>query len=167
MITTISQFEHSYSQEIESTQKVFKHLTNASLTQVVHPDVRTLGRLAWHIVTTLPEMTSKMCITIAGPKEHDPIPATAKEVLQGYSDAAISLLETIKKNWTDETLDIVDDMYGEKWKRGLSLSGMIKHEIHHRAQMIVLMRQLGLAVPGVYGPTRDEWAQFGMQPPVI
>lgn len=167
MITTISQFEHSYSHEIESTQKVFKHVTNDSLNKVIHPDVRTLGRLAWHIVTTIPEMTSKMGITTAGPKEHDPIPATAKEILQGYSNAAISLLEQIKKNWTDATLEVVDEMYGEKWKRGATLNALIKHEIHHRAQMIVLMRQLGLAVPGVYGPTRDEWKQFGMEAPAV
>ena len=31
--------------------------------------------------------------------------------------------------------------------------------------MTVLMRQAGLKVPGVYGPAREEWAEFGMQPP--
>ena len=167
MIRTTSDFEHSYSAEIESTQKVFKHVTTDALHKVVHPDVRTLGRLAWHITTTIPEMMGKLGLTLAGPKEHDPIPATAKEILKGYSDAAISLLEEVKKNWKDETLEVVDDMYGEKWKRGFSLEGFIKHEIHHRAQMIVLMRQLGLAVPGVYGPTRDEWKQFGMEAPEV
>jgi hypothetical protein len=30
--------------------------------------------------------------------------------------------------------------------------------------MTVLMRQAGLKVPGVYGPSREEWSQFGMQP---
>jgi uncharacterized damage-inducible protein DinB len=167
MIRTISDFEHLWSAEIENTQKVFKHLTNESLTQVIHPDVRTLGRLAWHITTTLPEMCGKMGLNLAGPKEHDPIPATAKEILKGYSDAAISLLEEVKKNWKDETLEVVDDMYGEKWKRGASLEGFIKHEIHHRGEMIALMRIAGLAVPGLYGPTREEWAQYGMQPPVV
>ena len=167
MIRTINDFEHLWSAEIESTQKVFKHLKNDSLTKVVHPDVRTLGRLAWHITTTIPEMTGKMGLKLAGPGEHDPIPATAKEILKGYSDAAISLLEEVKKNWTDATLEIVDDMYGEKWKRGFSLEGFIKHEIHHRGEMIVLMRICGLAVPCVYGPTRDEWAQYGMQAPEV
>jgi uncharacterized damage-inducible protein DinB len=167
MIRTISDFEHSWSAEIESTQKVFKHLTNESLSKQIHPDVRTLGRLAWHIVTTIPEMTGRMGLKTAGPGEHDPIPATAKEILAGYSTAAISLLDEVKKNWKDETLEVEDDMYGEKWKRGSSLGGFIKHEIHHRAQMIVLMRQLGLAVPGIYGPTRDEWKQYGMNAPEV
>ncbi|MBI5472281.1 MAG: DinB family protein [Ignavibacteriae bacterium] len=167
MIRTISDFEHLWSRELENTQKVFKHLTNESLTKVVHPDVRTLGRLSWHIVTTIPEMTGHLGVTTSGPKQDDPIPATAKEILKGYSDAAVSLLEDVKKNWTDATLEVVDDMYGEKWKRGFSLQGFVIHEVHHRAEMIVLMRVLGLSVPGVYGPTREEWAQYGMQPPVV
>jgi uncharacterized damage-inducible protein DinB len=30
--------------------------------------------------------------------------------------------------------------------------------------MTVLMRQAGLKVPGIYGPSREEWSQFGMPP---
>jgi uncharacterized damage-inducible protein DinB len=167
MIRTISDFEHLWSAELERTQKVFKHLTNESLTKVIHPNVRTLGRLAWHITTTIPEISGKMGLALAGPKENDPIPATAREIFKAYSDAAISLLEEVKKNWTDATLEVVDDMYGQKWKRGDSLQGFILHQIHHRGEMIVLMRIAGLAIPGLYGPTREEWAQYGMQPPEV
>ncbi|HXG00137.1 MAG TPA: DinB family protein [Bacteroidota bacterium] len=167
MIRTLSDFEHLWSAELERTQKVFKHLTNDSLTRVIHPDVRTLGRLAWHITTTIADMSQKMGLTLRGPQENDPIPATAKDIFKGYSDLAISLLEEVKKNWTDATLEIVDDMYGRKMKRGESLQTLITHQIHHRGEMIVLMRIAGLAVPGLYGPTREEWAQYGMQPPEV
>jgi len=54
------------------------------------------------------------------------------------------------------------NMYGEKWTRSATLASIIKHQIHHRAQMTVLMRQAGLKVPGVYGPSREEWSQYGM-----
>jgi uncharacterized damage-inducible protein DinB len=30
------------------------------------------------------------------------------------------------------------------------------HQTHHRAQMMVLMKQAGLKVPGVYGPSEDD-----------
>jgi len=33
--------------------------------------------------------------------------------------------------------------------------------------MTVLMRQGGLKVPGVFGPTKEEWSQYGMQEPAI
>jgi hypothetical protein len=29
------------------------------------------------------------------------------------------------------------------------------------------MRQAGLPVPGVYGPSMEEWVGFGAQPPVV
>jgi uncharacterized damage-inducible protein DinB len=53
-------------------------------------------------------------------------------------------------------------MYGEKWTRAMALRALIQHEVHHRGQMTVLMRQAGLTVPGVYGPAREEWAAYGM-----
>jgi uncharacterized damage-inducible protein DinB len=58
-----------------------------------------------------------------------------------------------------------DDMYGEMWKRGFTLYNLITHQIHHRGQMTVLMRQSGLKVPGFYGPSFEEWAQYGMEAP--
>ena len=55
-------------------------------------------------------------------------------------------------------------MYGETWKRGVALEMLIRHEAHHRGQMTVLMRQAGLPVHGVYGPSREEWTAMGMEP---
>ncbi|MGO4373779.1 DinB family protein, partial [Paenibacillus sp. MCAF20] len=49
----------------------------------------------------------------------------------------------------------------------LVLDVLIKHEIHHRGQMTVLMRQAGLRVPDLYGPTKEQWAEFGAPAPVI
>jgi uncharacterized damage-inducible protein DinB len=42
------------------------------------------------------------------------------------------------------------------------LSATIRHQTHHRGQLTVLMRQAGLVVPGCYGPSREEWGQYGM-----
>lgn len=167
MFHTIKDFEYLWSQEIESTQKVFKHLTDKSLVQEFSPHVRTLGRLAWHITTTVPEMMKKTGLTIAGPNPDDPIPSSARAIFKSYNDAAISLLDQINATWNDAALAIEDDMYGEKWKRGNTLVALIHHQIHHRGEMIVLMRLAGLAVPGIYGPTREEWAKFGMEPPKV
>jgi uncharacterized damage-inducible protein DinB len=76
-------------------------------------------------------------------------------------------LEEVKSKWTDATLQMTDPMYGQVWKRGQTLTALIFHQIHHRGQMTVLMRQAGLPVPGVYGPAREEWAQWGMPMPEL
>jgi uncharacterized damage-inducible protein DinB len=167
MIHTIKDFEYIYSQEVENTQKVFKHVTDKSLTHEFSPNVRTLGRLAWHITTTIPEMMERTGLAVSGPRPDDSIPSSSKAIFKAYNEAAISLLDQIKSKWTDATLDVEDEMYGEKWKRSATLLALIRHEIHHRGEMIPLMRLAGLAVPGIYGPTREEWAQWGMEPPKV
>jgi uncharacterized damage-inducible protein DinB len=167
MFTNISSFVHVWSQELEATQKLFKHLTDKSLSHSIAPDRRTLGRLAWHITTTIPEMMNRTGLAIAKPDPEAPVPATAKEIFNSFNDAAIELLEQVQENWTDATLQQEDDMYGEKWKRGSSLMALVLHQVHHRGQMTVVMRQAGLSIPGMYGPTREEWAAFGMEPPKV
>ena len=167
MIHSIQDFVFSWGHEIEATQKVFKHLTDKSLSQELSPNVRNPGRLAWHITQTIPEMMERTGLKIAGPKPDDPIPSSARAIFNAYNEGAISVLDQIKAKWTDATLEVEDEMYGEKWKRGATLTALIHHQIHHRGELIVLMRLAGLAVPGVYGPTREEWAQFGMEPPKV
>lgn len=58
-------------------------------------------------------------------------------------------------------------MYGMQWTRDTTLNCLVRHEIHHRAQMTVLMRQAGLRVPGVYGPAREDWAPAGFPEPAV
>ena len=167
MIRTIADFERVWSQELEATQKVLKHITTDSLNKTFGPDVRSFGRLSWHLVTTIPEMMERTGLTFTAVKHDSPIPSTAKEIFEAYNTAAISLLDNIKSSWNDETLIVEDEMYGEKWKRGATLLALILHQTHHRAQMTVLMRLAGLGVPGVYGPAHQEWKAYGMQPPTV
>jgi uncharacterized damage-inducible protein DinB len=167
MINAIADFDRLWSYEVEATQKILKHLTTSSLAQRVDPESRTLGRIAWHIVLSISEMMTRVGISLPGPGADAPVPPTAKEIFAAYNTLALSLLERIKKDWTDETLRVTDDMYGEQWTRGFTLQTLILHQTHHRGQMTVLMRQAGLDVPGVYGPARQEWAAYGMAPPGI
>ncbi len=164
---SIVDFDALWSGEIEATQKILKHLSDRALAHRVDPEGRTLGRLAWHLVITIPEMMSRTGLPISGPHPEAPVPATAKEIFRAYNEAAISLLEQIRSTWTDATLELEDDMYGEKWKRGDTLNALVLHQAHHRGQMTVLMRQAGLEIPGIYGPARQEWAAFGQTPPEV
>ena len=167
MFTSIADFVFLWSWELESTQKILKHVPDRTLHISVHPDVRSLGRLAWHIVTTIPEMMEKTGLRLAGPAADAPIPSSSKELLQAYSTSAVSLLEQVRTGWNDATLEVEDEMYGERWKRRDTLLALVLHQAHHRAQMTVVMRMQGLSVPGLYGPTHDEWSQYGMEPPEL
>ena len=70
------------------------------------------------------------------------------------------MVAAMKEQWTDETLAEIKDMYGEQWSIATVLGILTSHQTHHRGQMTVLMRQAGLRVPGVYGPSREEWASI-------
>ncbi len=164
MYRTIDDFITDWKSESEMTANVLDTLTDASLAQKVYPEGRTLGFIAWHIVTTLSEMGNRAGLGVAGTAEDAPEPSSAQEIAAAYRTAAASLAERVKAVWTDK--DVLDEinLYGEPWKKGYVLAILIRHEVHHRGQMTVLMRQAGLKVPGVCGPSREEWTKFGMEP---
>ena len=73
------------------------------------------------------------------------------------------MIKEIQRNGRRNT-SVEDDMYGEMWKKGKTLGVLVTHQIHHRGQLTVVMRLAGLKVPGVYGPAKEEWANYGMKP---
>jgi len=166
MFNTIDHFAGVWKHETALTLKMLGALTDESLAKPDHSDFRSLGRAAWHIVTTYPEMCGRMGIKIDVPDEKTPIPKTVSEVKADYQKAADTVLKTVS-GWSDADLKKTDDMYGQTWERGRSLWVFLVHEIHHRGQMTILMRLAGLPVPGLYGPSREEWSQYGMEAPKV
>jgi uncharacterized damage-inducible protein DinB len=167
MYRRLSDFLETWKYEAESTGKILDAITDASLAQAVAPADRTLGRVVWHLTTSIPEMMGRTGLRVTGVSHDSPYPGSASKIAEVYRVAAGSLAEQIKTSWTDDSLDVEDDMYGQKWKRGSTLAILIAHQTHHRAQATVLMRQAGLTVPGVYGPAREEWSKMGMSPPEV
>jgi uncharacterized damage-inducible protein DinB len=167
MYRKLHDFLGTWKYESEATHKILAALTDASLAQRVGPDDRTLGRVAWHLTTAIPEMMGRTGLHVAGVTADAPCPGSAAAIADNYRVAATSLAEQIEKGWSDADLEVEDEMYGEKWKRGTTLGVLIAHQTHHRGQATVLMRQAGLRVPGVYGPAREEWSAMGMSPPEV
>lgn len=161
MFSSINDFLESWKYESEATLKVFKNLTDESLKQKVTEEGRSLGFIAWHITTSISEMLSKTGLPIED-KSESPLPSSAKTICEIYEESSKAVTELISKQWTDEMLKDEINMYGKMWKRSAVLYSLITHQTHHRGQMTVLMRQAGLKVPGVYGPSKEEWAMYGM-----
>jgi uncharacterized damage-inducible protein DinB len=162
MYYKLSDFISDWNYESESTIRVFSSLTDESLTKKVHEKVRTAGKLAWHITTSIPEMMNRTRLKIENVKEDSPIPTKVSDLVDAYKNVSENLINQIKSNWNDESLLKEDNMYGEMWMKGKTLGILITHQIHHRAQLTIVMRLLGLKVPGIYGPSNEEWAAYGM-----
>ena len=164
MFRTITDFKGTFEHETKSTKAVFDALTPESLSQSIAGDHRTIGRIAWHIVYTFQEMLGHIGLKFSGFSED--IPADPKVISEKYMEYADALMNQVK-DWDDEKLLETDNLYGEQWRKGATLLILFKHEIHHRGQITVLMRQAGLKVPDIYGPAYEGWAAYNAEPPKI
>ena len=165
MYRKLEDFFSSYKTLSEGTAGLLARLTDNSLLQPVTDGHRTLGEVAWHLVVTTPEMMSQTGLTLSAIDHTAMPPEAASEFVSAYERASGELVNAIRESWTDESLQEEDEMYGALWKRGDTLRILENHEIHHRAQITILMRQAGLSVPGLFGPSKEEWTQYGMELP--
>ncbi|MCL1894351.1 MAG: DinB family protein [Holophagaceae bacterium] len=171
MFRKIEDFITAWPVEAGFTSKVFEAIPDKYADQAIADGHRTLKRLAWHLVETVIGMPKHFGILVDGHEmvTNDAIcapPATMAEVKIAYEKASKSFTEGLK-SWTDDTLLQEDEMYGEKYTRSHSLTIIMCHQIHHRGEMFVLMRQAGLIPPDIYGPTKEGWATYGMEPPKV
>ncbi|WP_419887280.1 DinB family protein [Neobacillus niacini] len=167
MYTAISHFIEEWNQEAASTQKVLDALTDQSIQQKVSPEDRSLGSIAWHIVASTPGMLMEFGVTVKGVENELSVPTSAREIAETFRSVSAETSEAIRQQWTDASLSETKNVFGRELQKSSMLNMLIKHIVHHRGQMTVLMRQAGVQVPGIYGPSREEWSQMGMEAPSI
>jgi uncharacterized damage-inducible protein DinB len=86
----------------------------------------------------------------------DPNPSTktAAAFIEKYRSDARRRLEIMRskpETWWEETANFFDVKRSRAW----IFTRRMQHSTHHRGQLIVYLRVLGLRVPSVYGPTAD------------
>ncbi|MDH5164369.1 DinB family protein [Heyndrickxia oleronia] len=165
MFQTVEGFLQMWKYEVMETQKVLDVLTDQSLEQEIAPGHWSLGRVAWHITTAIKVMGSQTGLQFDGPDKDFPVPESATYIADQYRKMGELFADAVKNQWTDNTLSEVHNVFGRDMSNGALLMYIIHHQIHHRGQLTVLMRQAGLTVPGVYGPSKEEWSKMGMEPP--
>ena len=163
MYYKISDFVSDFDLEIAVTLKVMNSLSDKSLDQKVTEKGRSLGKIAWHITGAFGEIGSTALLQVYRSDEK-PMPNSAKTIADEYLKSAASLKAAVLKEWNDDSLKEEINMYGQTWTKSQTLTTLLVHQMHHRGQMTVLMRQAGLKVPGVYGPAYEEWESMGMTP---
>ena len=140
--------------ESASTLKVFTALTDATLPQSVVPGGYSLQSLAWHITNSIVAIPAQGGFVPA--PERRAAPSTVAEIIAVYARNSKALADAVRDQTTDAALAEQVKFFGRTLRRGAILSVAIMHQAHHRAQMTVLMKQAGLSVPGVYGPSEDD-----------
>jgi uncharacterized damage-inducible protein DinB len=167
MFKTLDDFFNTFKKESGVTQNVFDAINDSTASQEICEGHRSIKRIAWHICTTYPEMMSYANLKFDKYDKDAPVPESFETIKDAYRDLTSSLLEMIKRDWTDARFEETADFYGEEWKLGNALAILILHEVHHRGQLTVLMRQADVVVPDLYGPAKEGWANYDMTPPEV
>ncbi|MFC0237093.1 DinB family protein [Fictibacillus phosphorivorans] len=167
MYITIADFIREWNREATLTQKVLDGLTDESLGQKVYPEGRTLGRIAWHLTTNIPEYLAHFGLKVDEVKHKEEVPTSAKEIADTFKELSSAATRVIEEQWTDETLKEVRTAFGREESNAQILMGLIKHIVHHRGQVTILMRQAGIKPFGVYGPPKEDWIHLGVENPPL
>ncbi|MEE2713240.1 MAG: DinB family protein [Planctomycetota bacterium] len=154
LFRSIEAFIGDMEEEACRTRALLGRLTDESLGTRVAPGLRGLGEMAWHLAQSLGSIGSQLGLLVDAPLRDAPPPAHGPLICDAYDRAVNSLCQAVL-DWDDGALIEVVDVYGERWTRGHALRVMLDHEIHHRGECVVLMRQAGLEPPALYGPVLE------------
>ena len=160
-----------FDQEMQNTRKTLERVPDDQWNWKPHDKSGTVGWLAGHVAVlpswaTMTIRTEQLDVApVDGPRfqlpqidnkkdllaEFDKNAKEARASLEGVSD------QQLMKDWT--LLAGGEAIF--TMPRVACIRGMVmNHLIHHRAQLTVYFRLLGVPVPGLYGPSADE-GRFG------
>jgi uncharacterized damage-inducible protein DinB len=156
----------SFLQELEhealTTRRVLERVPDDQLGWRPHHKARTLGELALHVAAT-PGAVATLATQseIPPPDFKDPSPNTAAELLPALDESVATAKRLLGKmddgalmaTWriTRNGREVV-----AMPRAALLRSIMLNHWYHHRGQLSVYLRELGVAIPSIYGPSADE-----------
>lgn len=167
MYVTISDFVEEWKREAGLTEQVLAGLTDASLSTRVYPEGRTLGRIAWHLTTNIPEYLAEFGLHIDQVDDAEHVPESARRIVDTFRHVSAAAQQAIRTQWSDDDLREVQLAFGRQETNAQIIMGLIKHIVHHRGQITVLMRQAGLKPFGVYGPPKEDWEKLGVKVPPL
>ena len=162
--SVVDRYFADFAAERASTRRMLSRVPDEQLDWRPHPKSRTLGELAVHVaelpnrgaaILTLDEVDNSQRPAPGAP------PRSGAELLARH-DAALARLEAALAS-TDEaslaapwTLRRGPQVLISGPRRTMLRVVMMSHLVHHRAQLGVYLRLLGVPVPGMYGPSADD-----------
>ncbi|MFZ7942234.1 DinB family protein [Neobacillus sp. 19] len=163
MFTSVNDFLNEWKQEAAVTQKVLDGLTDESLNQEVSPGLYSIGSVAWHITGSVYYFPSQIGVKFESPNLQKETPKSAAEISETYKTVSQRLTQAFSEQVTDAEMNNMVNLFGMDMPVQAVFRLLIQHQAHHRGQLTVLMRQAGLKVPGVYGPSKEEWEAMNAQ----
>jgi len=150
--------------ELKTTRRVLERVPDEHWAWKPHEKSMSLGRLAAHLaeLTHLAvTVVQREAFDVATDRPDRPPPANREEVLAIFDQGAALLVVAVNGAGADAWRQTWELKAGGQvfmsLPRAAALRVMgISHPIHHRGQLSVYLRLLGVPVPSIYGPTADE-----------
>ena len=164
--STIDRFVQIWEHESGLTRQLLDTLPEGHYDFRPDPEGRSLGELAWHLAELEGIMSTIALTRDFGAATSSGIerPRTLKEVASGYERIhreAVARVREIRA----EDLDLEFPFFG-----GRSISvrqvlwyPLLHHLIHHRGQLMMMIRMAKGVPSRVYGPNREDTAAFRAQ----
>ena len=149
-------------QEAQTTRRVLERVPGDRLTWKPHDKSMSLGQLALH-VAMVPGAVAEIArqSTVQVPDFKHPTATSAAELIPAL-DQSIAKAKAIVGAMDDAALaNTFRIMDGGKEVMAIPVGAllrsiMLNHWYHHRGQLSVYLRQVGVPVPSIYGPSADE-----------
>jgi uncharacterized damage-inducible protein DinB len=162
-MTFIESFQKELEREAVTTRKILERVPPDKYDWKPHEKSMTLRQLATH-VAEIPSWLGMVLNTAEldfGKSEYNPVMITSSQELMAHFEKSLGEGKTalsgaddgrLKETWTMRN---GDQVYATDPKDEV-LRGCFCQVVHHRAQLGVYLRLLGVPVPGSYGPSADE-----------
>lgn len=155
MYRMINDFVMDWENSCRGTLSVFESITEEKKGFEIVDDHSSLEWLSWHLTTATAYFMGQVGLSLNVELNPSATPNSIKEIISTYKVASEEVVKAVKENLTDEALSGNVDSHGRPTPIGVLLRVMVDHQTHHRAQMQVLLRQAGLNVPSIMGPTKE------------
>src|SRR6266849_2185622 len=159
----LPEFDH----EMANTRRTLERIPEDKLMFQPDPKSMTLGRLAGHIAEmpgwgAMTVNTDSLDVAPGGKRAFEPLTAKSRQQALDELDKNVAEARKAIEGASDEDLMkswslLVDGKPMMTMPRiGIIRSMVMNHVIHHRAQLGVYYRMVGVPVPALYGPSADE-----------
>ena len=149
-------------QEAQTTRRVLERVPQEHLGWKPHAKSMTLGQLARH-VTLIPGGVASGVehLTMQVPNFPQPTVENVRELIP-LLDESVAKAHAILGPMSDDDMRATwrllngDQTIMAMPRMAFLRAIMLNHWYHHRGQLSVYLRQLGVPLPSIYGPSADE-----------
>jgi uncharacterized damage-inducible protein DinB len=161
-MSMIEAFIQELEQESQTTRRVLERVPGDRLGWKPHDKSMSLGQLALHVATTpggVSDMVRQSPMPV--PQFIQPGATSAAELLPALEQSVAKAKENLRAIGDAGLAGTFRVVQGDNEVMAMPVGAvvrfiMLNHWYHHRGQLSVYLRELGVPVPSIYGPSADE-----------